>query len=105
MTNTEQIERNAKKEKLSSYYKCYFCEKCGYVELPEAISGKPVDKLESCPECGEENKFSKRVGRFAYEEERKSFAFFRKRKTNYYLKRFIPGLDPKDQKKRDRKNK
>jgi hypothetical protein len=100
----EQIEKNKEKEKLSSYYKCYFCEKCGHVELPESISGKLVEKLESCPECGEENKFQKRVGRFAYEEERKSFSFFRKRKTNYFLKKFIPGLDPKDQKKRDKKN-
>lgn len=99
----EQIEQNANKDKLSQYYRCFFCEECGHVELPEAISGKPIEKLEACPECGEEKKFSKRIGRFAYEEERKSFAFFRKRKTNYFLKKFIPGLDKKDQAKRAKK--
>lgn len=90
-------KRDKTKDKLSSYYRCYFCEKCGYVELPESITGKPVFPLHACPDCGEEKKFSMRVGRFVYEDSREWS--FKKMwfKNTYTLSKFIPGLDRKDQ--------
>jgi hypothetical protein len=91
------------KEKRSSYYKCFFCENCGHVELPESITGKIVVIYDTCPECGEEKCFSKRVGRFLYSEGRewswKKLWF----KKTFILSRFIPGLDEKDQNRKKKK--
>ena len=88
----------SEKELLSTYYRAYFCDKCGNVEVPGAITGKPDVKMSCCPECGEEKDFGIRVGRFKYKNSRAWYG-----KKTYTLTKFVPGIDRQEQKRRARK--
>ena len=92
-----------KKEKLSAYYRCYFCDICGFVEIPEEITHKPITAFSACPDCGEQTAFGKRVGRFVYEDGREwswKRLWFKK---IFFLSKFKPGLDRKDQNRKKKK--
>lgn len=97
MADKNQVELE-KTDKLSIYYRTYFCERCGHVEVPEEISGKPGQKFEFCPECGAEHLFGIRLGRFVYKVGR-NWRF----KKVYTLTKFVPGMTGSEQRARQKK--